>query len=295
VNHPAYQTSAVSPRIVLLGRSGFIGRALRETAIAKGLEVVALGRPDINLTSEASVKVVISQLSGSDHVLMLSALTPEHGLAEDLYMMNMSMMKHATAALEQAGFAHLVYFSSDAVYPWTAEDVTEETLIAPADAYAQMHAEREKMAMSLGQKLRKPVSILRPCAVHGFGDTHFSYGPNRFLKTALESGEIVLFGEGEELRPHLWIGDCVDWILEASLTKFDGLLDIVPREAVSFRALAEMISSLVDKKVKVLFQPRRQAITHRKFSPTKRELLWPHLPATLLLDSLRMLARAGAG
>ena len=282
--------SSAPPRLVLLGKSGFIGKALQETAKAKRLELVALGRPAVDLTAETSVEAVVSQLSGSDHVLMLSALTPEHGPVEDLYTMNMRMMKHATAALEQAGFAHLVYLSSDAVYPWTAEDVTEDTLIAPGDAYGRMHAEREKMATALGQKLGRSVSVLRPCAVHGPGDTHHSYGPNRFLKSAVEKGEIVLFGEGEELRPHLWIDDCVDWILEASLTKFDGLLDIVPRDAVSFRELAEIISRLSDRLVEVRFQPRQQAITHRKFSPTKRELLWPHLPATQLSDSLRILA-----
>jgi nucleoside-diphosphate-sugar epimerase len=111
------------------------------------------------------------------------------------------------------------------------------------------------------------------------------------MKTAVESGEVALFGEGEEIRPHLWIDDCVNWILEASLTKFDGLLDIVPRDAVSFRELAEMVAVVANMKVELRFQPRRQAITHRKFSPIKRELLWPHLPATKLFDSLTLLAR----
>jgi len=292
VNRPTAHFSSDPARIVLLGRSGFIGNALRETAQSKGLEVVALGRPEVDLTHKDAFASVLSQLSGSDHVLMLSALTPEHGPAEELYEKNLKMMKHVTAALERAGFAHLVYLSSDAVYPWTTEDVTEERLIAPADTYGRMHAERENMATALGQKLGKPVSVLRPCAVHGVGDTHLSYGPNRFVKTAVESGEIVLLGEGEEVRPHLWIGDCVNWIIEASLTKFDGLLDIVPREAVSFRDLAETVTLVAKRNVELRFQPRRQAITHRKFSPKKRALLWPHLPETKLRDSITMLAGA---
>ncbi len=278
----------------MLGRSGFIGNALQEAGRAKGLELVALGRPEVDLTKEAALVTVLEQLSGHDHVLMLSALTPEHGPEGELYERNLKMMEHVTAALERAGFAHLVYLSSDAVYPWTSEYVTEETPIAPTGAYARMHAEREKMARSLGEKLRLPVSVLRPCAIHGPGDTHLSYGPNRFLKAAVEMGEIVLFGEGEEIRPHLWIGDCVNWILEASLSKFDGLLDIVPREAFTFRELAEMVALVAKREVDLRFQPRRQAITHRKFSPKKRELLWQHLPATKLFDSLTMLAGAVA-
>jgi UDP-glucose 4-epimerase len=280
-------------RLVLLGRSGFLGKALQETAKARGLDVVALGRPEVDLTCEASVKKITSELSGSDHVLMLSALTPEHGPAEELYPKNIKMMKHVTDALDRRGFSHLVYLSSDAVYPWTDSVVTEETPIAIAGAYARMHAEREQIAVNLGAKCGRPVGILRPCAVHGPGDTHRSYGPNRFIRTAAEEGEIVLFGEGEEIRPHLWIEDCVNWILEASQTEFSGLLNIVPRHATSFLNVARKVALLIDRSVKVRFEPRRQAITHRKFSPIKRELLWPHLSATPLSDSLRMLAIAG--
>jgi nucleoside-diphosphate-sugar epimerase len=155
-----------------------------------------------------------------------------------------------------------------------------------------MHAEREGIVARLGAKCGRPVAILRPCAVHGPGDTHSSYGPNRFLKTALEEGEIVLFGGGEEIRPHLWIEDCVNWILEASRTNFAEVLNIVPREATSFLDVADKVARLTDKSVKLRFVPRRQAITHRRFSPSKRESLWPDLRATDLSDSLRLLAIA---
>ena len=292
VNNPSSQPPSPTARLVLLGRSGFLGKAIQEAAKARGLDVAALGRPEVDLTCEDSVKKIASQLSGNDCVLMLSALTPEHGPVEDLYLRNMKMMKHAADALDRCGFAHLVYLSSDAVYPWITEAVTEETPIAPADAYARMHAEREGIAARLGAECGRPVAILRPCAVHGPGDTHSSYGPNRFLKTALKEGEIVLFGAGEEIRPHLWVGDCVDWILEASQTGFAGVLDIVPRQATTFLDVAEEVAQLIDKKVKLRFLPRRQAITHRRFSPNKRESLWPHLPATDLSDSLGLLASA---
>lgn len=280
---------APSARLVLLGRSGFLGKALQETAKVTGIEIVALGRPEVDLTCESSVKKITSKLSGNDQVLMLSALTPEHGPAEELYLKNIKMMKHVSDALENRGFAHLVYLSSDAVYPWTEDAVSEETPIAPADGYARMHAERESIAASLGEQCGRPVGILRPCAVHGPGDTHMSYGPNRFVRTAVEEREIVLFGGGEEIRPHLWIEDCVNWILEASHTKFAGVLNIVPRETTSFFDLADKVAKLVDECVKLRFITRRQAITHRRFSPSKRELLWPNLPVTDLSDSIRML------
>jgi nucleoside-diphosphate-sugar epimerase len=106
----------------------------------------------------------------------------------------------------------------------------------------------------------------------------------------LESAEIALFGEGEEIRPHLWIEDCVAWILEAISTQWRGTLNIVPRDAVSFLNLAGMISEVVQKSVQLRKIPRRQPVTHRSFDPSKREELWPELPATPLSYSLRRLA-----
>jgi len=48
-----------------------------------------------------------------------------------------------------------------------------------------MHRTRELM---LAAEAKAPLAILRLTAVYGAGDTHNSYGPNRFLRQALKDG-----------------------------------------------------------------------------------------------------------
>ena len=43
---------------------------------------------------------------------------------------------------------------------------------------------------------KKNLTILRPTLIYGFGDTHNSYGPNRFFNQIIEKREINIFGEG---------------------------------------------------------------------------------------------------
>lgn len=272
-------------RLVLLGRSGFVARALLDEAARRGLSVLALGRPEIDLSHPSAIPLLLEQLRPTDHVVVLAALTPEHGAEEELLRMNLTIMRTIVEALRQVGAAHLTYLSSDAVYPWIEAPVEETTKPAPAGGYASMHAIREEMALSL-LRPELPVAILRPCAIHGPGDTHSGYGPNRFFRTALSEGRIMLFGEGEERRPHLWIGDCVKWMLEAVSSRFQGLLNIVPREAPSFAEVAELIRDIVPGRVEISNALRRQPITHRAFSPDLRERLWPHLPCTPLREAL---------
>ena len=48
---------------------------------------------------------------------------------------------------------------------------------------------------------------LRPTLIYGTDDPHNSYGPNSFYRLATKNEDIVLYGEGEELRDHVHIDD----------------------------------------------------------------------------------------
>src|SRR5262249_46280748 len=105
--------------------------------------------------------------------------------------------------------AHLVYISSDAVYANGDTLIGASTRPAPDTLYGQMHYCRERMVVDVAQRWSCPLMILRPCALYGPGDTHNSYGPNRFVRTAVETQRIGIFGQGEELRDHLGVEDFV--------------------------------------------------------------------------------------
>ena len=275
------------PRLVLFGAQGFISKLLQSSA-RPHWETLALGRPDFDLENPKCIPHLQTVLRETDHVVFLSARTPEHGRSEEAQQRNIRMFENAAQALMHRGFAHLSYLSSDAVYAWIEEPVTERSPIAPSDPYGKMHAHREELAAALAQQCRRPLAILRPAAVHGPADTHNAYGPNRLIREARDSQTLTLFGEGEEIRAHLWEENCVNWLLEASKTRLEGTLNVTPREAVSFLQLAEHLRAVISPTLRIIHAERRQPITHRRFDPTLREHLWPHLPPLPLRESLHL-------
>src|SRR5262249_40476992 len=151
---------------------------------------------------------------------------------------NLAMVRAVCEATRNVALAQLVYASSDAVYSFDTALISEETPAVPLDLYGVMHRARE---LVLAAEAKAPLAILRFTAVYGTGDTHNSYGPNRFLRQALKDGRIALFGNGEETRDHLYIDDAVDLVLKAITHGSTGLINLASGSSVPFRAVADMI------------------------------------------------------
>jgi nucleoside-diphosphate-sugar epimerase len=106
---------------------------------------------------------------------------------------------------------------------------------------------------------------VRPTIIYGAKDTHNSYGPNRFIRQALEDKCITLFGEGEETRSHISVEDVVSLIVRGIQKQKKGLTNAVTEPSYSFRAIAELIVELMPCPVTIQTQPRKTLITHRHF------------------------------
>ena len=155
--------------------------------------------------------------------MFLSALTPDKGRDSGTLMRNLAMCRAVCEATRAVEIAQLVYASSDAVYSFATTLISEATPPVPIDLYGVMHRARELM---LASEAKAPVAVLRLTAIYGAGDTHNSYGPNRFLRQALKDGRIALFGNGEETRDHLHVDDAVDLILKVISHGSTGALNL---------------------------------------------------------------------
>lgn len=251
-------------RVVLFGAHGFIGKAIQARLQEEGIATLAISSREADLTSPASVAQLSGMLKPADAVVMLSALTPDKGRDIATLMKNLAMMRHLCAALEQTGCAHLVYFSSDAVYDTAVARVNEATPAAPQDLYGTMHRTREIMAGNI----KAPLLILRPTLVYGVGDTHNAYGPNRFRRMARKDGKITLFGGGEETRDHVHVDDVAALTLRCLQCKSTGVLNIATGTSTTFRDVATLVASQFGGAVKIIETPRANPITHRHYDIT---------------------------
>ena len=265
-------------RVVLLGANGFISSALAARLSAAGIPVIAIGRSQVDLTSDDAIENLSSQLRADDTIVFLAALTPDKGRGIASFLANVRMGATVCSALERSPPGHVIYFSSDAVYPLRGGLVNEQSCAEPTDLYAAMHIARELM---MNQALKAPLAVLRPSLVFGAGDTHNSYGPNRFRRMAKE-GRITLFGEGEETRDHIFIDDVVTLTELTILHGSTGTLNLATGHSISFKEIAERVAGLFLTKVEIVGTPRQNPITHRSYEVTAIHRAFPRFRFTPL-------------
>jgi nucleoside-diphosphate-sugar epimerase len=252
-------------RVVLLGGSGFFGKAITGLLQASSIDTLALSSSMLDLCGDQAQAKLKEILRPSDSLVILSALTPDRGRGIDTFMANLKMMENICGVLAQAAPAHVVYFSSDAVYPFGHGLINEHSPAAPADLYGAMHRSRELM---LSQVLSGDVCILRPTLVYGADDTHNSYGPNRFRRQAAHEKKIILGGEGEETRDHVHISDLAEITLRVLARQSRGILNIATGRSMDFGSVARLVAARYAGAVEVCFSPRHSPVTHRAFDTT---------------------------
>ena len=249
-------------RVVVIGAHGFVGKHLMQALAQASIPALGLGRAEVDLTDPQAVARLTKLLQPEDSVVFLSAITPDKGKSRLDFQKNIHMGMAVCDALDKVGPSQLIYFSSDAVYRMENQPVDETTPCAPQDLYGTMHRARELLCGSLNL----PLWILRPTLIYGIGDTHGSYGPNRFLKQALTSREIILFGEGEEKRSHVSVHDVVAVLIQGLQQAKTGVLNVATEPSLSFQEVASLIQENLPFSVTIKRAPRGSGpITHRHY------------------------------
>ena len=261
-------------RVVVLGAGGVIGKALLKRLTADGIAALGLGSVEIDLTEPTAAEELQALLRADDAVVFLSALTPDKGRDIATLMKNLRMAEAVAAAVAVVQCRHLVYMSSDAVYPFGKGIVDETSPADPVDLYGVMHKAREVMLMSAVPA--SALAILRCTLVCAADDTHNSYGPNRFRHQAAKDGKVTLGGEGKETRDHVYADDVAELVRLVLMHRSCGLLNAVSGRSHSFADVASMVASKFDPPAKVTFAGGGGAVTHRHFDATALHLAFPN-------------------
>lgn len=250
----------VPDRVVIVGSGGFVGHAVVVKLLARGVPVAGITRQDIDLLSADAAKRLISMLRKSDRLVMIAAQAPVKTNA--MLIDNMRMMDAICTALASVPVEQVIYVSSDAVYADADVPLRETSCAHPASLHGVMHLAREVM---LADAYKGPLCILRPTLIYGAADPHDGYGPNRFRRLAHRGEEIVLFGEGEERRDHVYIDDVAEVVARCVVHRSEGVLNIATGTVTSFRGIAEKIAGMVPKAPTIRALPRSGPMPHRGY------------------------------
>lgn len=269
-------------RVVVLGRRGFVASHLVRYLKSLGLMVTAIGKDEIDLALPESVAALGARLNDTDTVVITSTLTPDKGRDVRTLMTNLTMAQHLCEVFDKQPCAHVVHLSSDAVYTADRTGLDESSSREPADLYAVMHTAREMMLGSVLAARQVPYGVFRPVNIYGFGDSHNSYGPNRFIRQAFAESKISLFGNGEEQRCHLYIDDAIGVIAASIARRIAGRFNLAPPQPVTFLEVAEMIQAACPFPVEIERKPRSPSavVTHRTYAVARLQEAFPEVRFT---------------
>jgi nucleoside-diphosphate-sugar epimerase len=275
-------------RVVVIGAGGFVGGALIKRLVQARILTLALSRAEVDLLAVGAATTLADLLRPTDAVVAVAAIAPvknAHMLAD-----NMRIVTTITEALGKVKVAHLVNISSDAVYADGPLPLTERSPMAPTSLHGAMHLARE---LALGAEAGAPVANLRPTLIYGASDPHNGYGPNRFRRLAKQGSNIVLFGEGEERRDHVYIDDVAELITLVLQHKSVGALNVATGHVHSFMEIAKAVVALSGNAIAVSCSPRVGPMPHsgyRPFDNTICQQAFPKFRYTLLHEGLRKAA-----
>ena len=288
----AFTISRTTPqapqRVVILGARGVIGKALARTCEKEGLPTLCLGREEIDLTREGAGETLAGYLTPDDALVFLSTITPDKGRGNDAFIANVRMAEQVCIALHNVSPAHVIYLSSDTVYPLSEGVIDETTPTQPENLYGAMHLTREYM---LRESTTVPLACLRSTLVYSSEDTHNSYGPNRFRRMIAQDGAIRLFGKGEEKRDHIFVEDVAQLIYHTLCFQGTGALNLVTGNSISYADLAAAVAAHYDTQVDIQTTERKNPITHRHFDAACIYKAFPFFRFTPLQEGLARVRR----
>jgi UDP-glucose 4-epimerase len=281
-------------RAIVLGASGFVGAALARRLAVDGVEVHGFSSRTLDLGGPLGA---LDVLAGADTDLVhLSALTPDRGATTLAgFTSNIAFCTNVAAWLETHPVRSCTFVSSDVVYDSRAEGaLVESSPLARLDdrgprtnLYAAAKIAGERVLGAVSDARLIPYLVIRPCAVFGPNDTHGAYGPNTFVRSIIDSGRVRLFGEGEELRDHLFVEDLAAAVAELVARRTTGVMNVASGTPRSFASIVEALREIADRPFEVDRVTRQIPLVHRTFDTSALRAVLPDLRLHAFEDALR--------
>lgn len=282
-------------RTVVLGASGFVGKALMAHLESLGVEAHGFTSKTLDLTDAAALSA-LDDLAGPETTLIVcSGITPDKGRTLDALDANVKMALNLGRYLEGHPFQRVVFLSSDALYPGSVEVVDEGTPPDPLDTYALAKYTAERILMIACNAANIPLLILRPTGIFGAEDTHNSYGPNRFISQILNDGKVNMFGPGDDERDHVFVEDVAKLTVELAAAGAIGVVNVATGESRTFASVVALLQGCSPRPFEVVNLPRSGGPSRRQYDVTRLRALLPGFQFEPFEEALRRTAGARLG
>jgi nucleoside-diphosphate-sugar epimerase len=253
--------------VLVTGATGFTGSLLVRRLVASGAEVRAISRQDRKPAELSGLPVewfrgevsdaatVAAAARDAEYVFHLAAAYREARSSESTYYrVHVGSTKRlAEVVAGSRTLRRFVHVSTVGVHGHIASPPADErTPFDPDDAYQRTKAEAERWLLSFAAEHGLPVTVMRPCAIYGPGDT-------RLLKLfrMAARGWFPLLGSGKGLYHLIHVQDLVDvLLLGAEHPAAIGQAFIVGNpEATTLEEIAHAVGRTLNRRVRIVRLP----------------------------------------
>lgn len=236
--------------ILLTGASGFVGRHLA-AALAEEHRVIMLSRRPTGVLGEI-IHDFAQPLSSDrlprriDAIIHTAGLVGHQANSSPLCQrVNVEATKDLADYAIRAQAKRFIFFSTGGVYRPTEERLTEQSAVAPPDAYTQSKLAAEMAAQSFKGDL--VVQILR--LFFPFGPTQRARLIPNLIERVTQDESISLTNSlGQPLVTPLYIDDLVEYVRRVLFVSDSFVANLAGDEVVSIRTLAEMIAKVLNRR-----------------------------------------------
>lgn len=218
---------AAGTRVLVTGGSGFIGRHV-VTALQEAGHQVSVA--DRNAHGDAAVRCVTGDLtdpdvraaavtSDLDAIVHLAAATSVLGSIErpaEVHRTNVEMTAGLLEAARQCGVGTFVLASTNAVIGDVGQStITERLASAPLTPYGGTKAAAEMLLAGYAGSYAIRAPVVRLTNVYGGGMSHKDSFVPRLMRAAATGGQVEVYGDGEQRRDLVFVGDVARAVTQA--------------------------------------------------------------------------------
>ena len=224
-------------KAVVTGGLGFIGSHLVEKLLGRGDEVTVLddlssGRKENLSACEGSSRLKVVErdvrkpeglaemVSGADAVVHLAAVVSVERSISDpalVFDVNVGGTVNVLRACKEGRVGRVVFASSAAVYGRGAPPLKESSPLVPLSPYAASKVSGEAYCGAFARSYGLGAAVLRFFNVYGPRSAPGPYAgvTNAFARALIDGSPLVVYGDGEQTRDLVHVGDAVDAVLLA--------------------------------------------------------------------------------